>query len=307
MRKPPTVFAPGFKGADAASYDTVSEAFDRLSETYSAPFAELVVRLAGVRPGDRVLDLACGSGVVTRRIEAAGGQVVGVDLSAGMLRTAAAKSDGPALARMDAESLGLSARSLDAVASLFGFLHFPSPGEALAESMRVLKPGRPIAIAFGSSASLPWPALLRAPGAAWDHVRERRALLMRAPGALEDFLDRRLGRAATAGPAVASDQSGALNRLRSLVARAGFERIRSGWTRRRFTVGSAEAFWELQTVFSSTARKRLAGTSEAQVDALRAEFAALSQRTLDRGGALAYDVAAAWIQAFAPQGSEAPR
>lgn len=295
--------AQGFKAADAASYDQVSEAFNRLSETYSAPFADRLVRLAGVGQGDRVLDLACGSGVVTRRMTAIGARAVGVDLSDGMLRTAASAGGARALARMDAESLALSGRSFDAVVSLFGFLHFPSPGDVLAESRRVLKPGRPIAFAFGSPAPRSW-VLRRAPSAVWDRLQEKRSLLLRAPAALEDLIERRLAEAQADRPAVASEQLGALDRLRSLTARTGFEQLRSGWTRRRFTVSSPEAFWELQSVFSSRARKRLAAISEDQAGALRAEFLELSRRTLDRGGLLVYDVAVAWIRATSPSWAE---
>ncbi len=257
------VQSQSFKNADAASYDAVAAAFDRLSERYSAPFAERLIELADLRPGDRVLDLGCGSGVVVRRAAATGARAVGVDLSEGMLRTA---SRGPLKAdwaRMDAEALALRDRSVDAAVSLFAFLHFPAAAAALAECRRTMKAGAPLAIAFGSPAPWPWEALGRAPGAVWDRVQERRGLLLRAPAALEAFVERRFPAAqAQQAPAVANAQQGAAARLRRIVAEAGFEKIETGWLRKRFRLDSAEAFWELQSIFSSEVRKRLAELSE---------------------------------------------
>jgi SAM-dependent methyltransferase len=78
---------------------------------YFAPWAERLVEVAGVRPGDRVLDVACGTGIVARRAAAsvgAGGVVVGVDVNDAMLKVAAATAEGvrPVIQWQQADAAG---------------------------------------------------------------------------------------------------------------------------------------------------------------------------------------------------------
>ena len=117
-----------FKREDARSYDLAAETFERLSATYSAPFAEALVRTAGVSAGYRVLDLGAGTGIVSRHLKAAGALCIAADLSSGMLSIASRSS--PAVL-MDAESFAIRPDSLDAVVSLFAMMHFPAPETVL--------------------------------------------------------------------------------------------------------------------------------------------------------------------------------
>ena len=87
-----------------------------------APWAPLLVAKAALRHGERVLDVACGTGVVTRLAAeqvGTGGHVVGVDLNPGMLGRARASSlpEGTAVEwrEGDAGALPFSAASFDAV------------------------------------------------------------------------------------------------------------------------------------------------------------------------------------------------
>lgn len=96
-----------------------------------------------------VLDVGAGTGILTvRAAEQVGerGYVVGADLSAGMLAVAREASRAPGLARtdyaqMDAEHLGFPANVFDAVICAFSLFQFVDMRKALAEMVRVLKPG----------------------------------------------------------------------------------------------------------------------------------------------------------------------
>jgi SAM-dependent methyltransferase len=118
------------------------------------PYAPIVADAAGVRAGDRVLDVACGTGVVTRealRRVGPGGRVTGLDANAGML--AVAREQGGEIAWHDgrAESLPFPDASFDAVVSQFGLMFFADRAAALAEMRRVLRPGGRLAVAVWSS------------------------------------------------------------------------------------------------------------------------------------------------------------
>jgi ubiquinone/menaquinone biosynthesis C-methylase UbiE len=104
-----------------------------------------VVELLDARPGQRVLDLGCGPGVLTLPLAAAVGEaglVLGVDLAAGML--ALAREVAPpnvALARMDVEALGVPDAAFDAVACGHALQFCPDLGQALGEARRALRSG----------------------------------------------------------------------------------------------------------------------------------------------------------------------
>lgn len=113
-----------------------------------------VLDAAGVAPGHRVLDVACGTGILAR--EAAvrvgpTGSVVGVDIGSGML--AVAKELAPSIEWREcaAESLPYPDRSFDAVVSQFGLMFFSDRSGALRQMIRVLKPGGRLAVAVWDS------------------------------------------------------------------------------------------------------------------------------------------------------------
>jgi SAM-dependent methyltransferase len=122
--------------AEAPGYDASRGGEER------AEAAAAAVR--SVLPGDArvVLDVACGTGIVSARLRAAGRVVVGVDASAGMLRVAAPRLEGRVV-RGDAARLPVADSSVDAVVFMW-FLHLAGrrlSAEAIGEAARVLRPG----------------------------------------------------------------------------------------------------------------------------------------------------------------------
>lgn len=118
-----------------------------------AEFREWAPRLlaaARVDKGQRVLDVACGTGIVTReaaRLVGPSGSVVGVDLDPGMLAVAARLTPGIEWQRGSATDLPFQDGSFDAVVSQFGLMYFPDRAQALREMMRVLRSGGHLAVA----------------------------------------------------------------------------------------------------------------------------------------------------------------
>src|ERR1700682_4707840 len=85
----------GFKVRDASSYDSLAEKFDLFTERLSQPLATRMIALAQLTPNQRVLDVGTGTGLVVfnaARFVGTGGEVIGIDLSDGMLARAAEKA-----------------------------------------------------------------------------------------------------------------------------------------------------------------------------------------------------------------------
>ena len=113
-------------------------------------WAPRLLEAAKVMPGDRVLDVACGTGIVAR--EAAekvgeGGSVIGLDLNAGMLAVAAQRAPRVSWKMGSAESLPFQDGSFDAVCCQFGLMFFVDREAALKEMLRVLAHGGRLALA----------------------------------------------------------------------------------------------------------------------------------------------------------------
>lgn len=287
--------------ADAASYDEVAPAFDRFAESFSASFAERLVRIAALAEAEAALDVATGTGIVAAaaaRAVGPAGKVVAVDLSGGMLAAAAARLQRDGLStrvelRMgDAQALELPDESCDAALCLFGLLHFLEPRAALLEMRRVLRPGGRLALAVGSPPPLPsWAALRRAAGRAYAALRGGELL---APQLLESLVARLPSREAETTPLASGFSPWRVPRL---VRSAGFSGVRSGWAGQQASFADGEEFWELQRTLSSLARKRLAGASAEAVAAVKSEFLERCRRARANGGVLVYRSGALFVSA----------
>src|SRR5213080_1648631 len=122
--------------------------FAPLEAITTQPAAELV-RRASPRAGQRVLDVACGTGVVAVTAARLGARVTGLDLTPELLERARenARIAGVDIEwhQGDVEQLPFSDETYDMVLSQFGHIFAPRPDVAIAEMLRVLKPGGTIA------------------------------------------------------------------------------------------------------------------------------------------------------------------
>jgi SAM-dependent methyltransferase len=116
---------------------------------FTVPPAARLVRFAGIQAGQEVLDVGCGTGVVAITAARAGARVTGADLTPELLELA---KENAAIAGLtiewkeaDVERLPFADARFDAVVSQFGHIFAPRPEVAVAEMLRVLKPGGRIA------------------------------------------------------------------------------------------------------------------------------------------------------------------
>lgn len=128
-----------------------AEVYDaRFVPALFAQWGPVVAAAAGVRRGDRVLDVACGTGALTLAAAAVvgpAGSVVGLDANPEMLAVARRKPAQIEWLEGRAEALPLPDNSFDAVVSQFGFMFFDDKPQALREMVRVLRPGGRLAVA----------------------------------------------------------------------------------------------------------------------------------------------------------------
>jgi SAM-dependent methyltransferase len=117
-------------------------------------WAGRVADAAGIRTGDRVLDVGCGTGVLARealRRVGQEGQVVGLDLNEGMLAVAGRAEPKVEWRIGDASSLPFEDTCFDVVVSQFALMYFPDRVASLREMWRTLAPGGRLAIAAWAS------------------------------------------------------------------------------------------------------------------------------------------------------------
>lgn len=142
--------------------DTLSSLKQQHRDTWSAgdyarvahgiqPVAEHLVRSAAIRPGERVLDLACGTGNTALAARARGARVTGIDLAPALLAIAARRAveegvDDIRWQAADAEQLPFDDASFDVATSSCGVIFAPAPSQVARELARVVRPGGRIAI-----------------------------------------------------------------------------------------------------------------------------------------------------------------
>ncbi len=171
-----------------ADKTTIPQAQIEAAETYENLFipalfgewAPRIVAAAQVRSGDRVLDVACGTGVAAREALSQvtkSGAVAGLDANAGMLEVARRRAPGVDWRQGTAEALPFADGSFDVVLCQFGLMFFADRTAALREMMRVLVPK-------GRAAILVWDKIDQAPAYATLAALLKQSVGQRAADAL---------------------------------------------------------------------------------------------------------------------------
>lgn len=146
-------------------WDKASPYYDNGWQKQLWPAQEKLLSSVNLKPGDHVLDVSCGSALVTLPIAKAvapDGSVTGIDLSDGMIEKANARVKGSNLApvtfkQMDAEELDFEENYFNIVICSLGLMYFPYPEKALEEMFRVAKPGAEIsALVWGARNACGW-------------------------------------------------------------------------------------------------------------------------------------------------------
>ncbi|MGZ5241956.1 MAG: class I SAM-dependent methyltransferase [Caldimonas sp.] len=149
-------------------WDLAARDYEPLWQAQLATAQTALLASAALAPGERVLDVACGTGLVSfaaARAVGAHGRVSGIDLSGRMVdaaRERGRRCEAPnvAFARMDAEKLDLPDASFDVAVCALGLMYLPAPEQALREMRRVLRPGGRLVVAvWGERSRCGWSAL----------------------------------------------------------------------------------------------------------------------------------------------------
>ncbi len=178
--------------------------FGRIAKGYERGAAEFIARL-GLEPGERVLDVACGTGNLAVPAARVGASVTGVDIAPNLVAQAKARAAADGLSISfevgDAERLRYEDGAFETVVTMFGAMFAPRPERTTAELLRVTRPGGRIAMANWTPSGfigdmlratvryVPAPAGLPSPlqWGAEDHVQARLG-----PGSASLTLTRRL-------------------------------------------------------------------------------------------------------------------
>jgi ubiquinone/menaquinone biosynthesis C-methylase UbiE len=143
------------RGEEAEQKHLTSRAYNRWSHVWNlARFTNGTIYQTTLQHLDdrhqSILDVGCGTGLMSVKLAASGRRVCGVDISSEMVKRARRRGDSAIkFIQGDAENLPPEIGVFDAVVNLISFHHYPNPSRAVAEFRRVLRPGgRLILVAF---------------------------------------------------------------------------------------------------------------------------------------------------------------
>ena len=250
------------------SFDAAAAAYDRRVGRWSRLYVPALIAAVDIRPGDRVLDVATGTGeaaIVAAPAAEPGGWILGCDISLPMLRAARSKlSDTTVLlAVMDAQALACRDESVDAVICQLGLMFFPDVVRGLREFQRVLRQGRWMAASV-------WSSPKRAPFVSiFPDVMTRYV-----PAKRDEML--------------AGTSLGEGRRLHDLAVGAGFRAVAVTAVTQQIVFAAFEEYWEPIAAGGSPTAALYKDLPEATRDAVREEVRARMQPYVS-GGRLVLD------------------
>lgn len=140
----------GHRATLVSEFTHQAEAFNASPVANAAATLDDLVRLAAPRPGERWLEAACGPGLISRRLAALTGSVVGVDATPAMIEVARREAGALANAEFalgDATALEHPDGSFDGAIARFAIHHIPVPARLVEELARVVRPGGAVVLA----------------------------------------------------------------------------------------------------------------------------------------------------------------
>ena len=247
--------------------DEAATAYDQAVAHVSAHFLPFLLRAARLEPGQRVLDVAAGTGIAAEAaiaVVGAGGHVTATDNSQAMVdraRQRLAGSPNASVVVADGQSLSFAEGSFDAVVCSFGLMFFPDPARGLSEFRRVLRPGGRAAV-----------SVLTTPERSYNG-RINVVIARRVPSLAE----------ATARTFSIGDES----RLRSLFDRAGFRDVETTTEAHAFVFPSFDAYFEPFERGGGSSGQAYLALPETERRAVREE---VRRNVGDTGGSVGIDV-----------------
>jgi SAM-dependent methyltransferase len=140
--------AEAVRAFEHASWQRAAGVYEATFADATCPFIEALLDAAQVARSTRLLDIACGPGILVSAARHRGAVALGLDFSPAMLAVARARGAAVQFDEGDAEALPYADATFDAVVSNFGIHHVPRPLLALGEAHRVLRAGGRVAFSF---------------------------------------------------------------------------------------------------------------------------------------------------------------
>src|SRR5665213_780377 len=145
-------------------FAAIAPQYDRINDLQSLglhrQWKKLLLKMAEIKPGDRALDLCCGTGDIALGLQAAGAEVIGLDFSPAMLAVARQRAGDRAGLQFiagDAMALPFADESFDIVTVGYGLRNLANWEKGLEEMTRAARPeGRLLVLDFGRPANPLW-------------------------------------------------------------------------------------------------------------------------------------------------------
>jgi len=136
-------------------WSNIASVYEKSFEKLTSQFSSEAIRLLDIKPDERVLDVAAGTGSFSLAVARAGNDVLATDFASGMIERLQQRIDNEGLDNisaevMDGQNLNLPDASYDISSSIVGVIFFPDIAKGIAELKRVLKPdGRCAIVCWG--------------------------------------------------------------------------------------------------------------------------------------------------------------